>query len=49
MNVLVVFDHPRRKSLSGAVLDQFVLGLEESGNIPEIVDLHAERFDLNQF
>ncbi|MEW9922229.1 NAD(P)H oxidoreductase [Marimonas sp. MJW-29] len=45
MNVLVVFDHPRRKSLSGAVLDQFVAGLRESGHTPEIADLHAERFD----
>ena len=45
MNVLVVFDHPRRKSLSGAVLDQFVDGLKEAGHVPEIADLHAENFD----
>jgi NAD(P)H dehydrogenase (quinone) len=45
MNVLVVFDHPRRKSLSGAVLDQFADGLREAGHVPEIVDLHAENFD----
>ena len=45
MNVLVVFDHPRRKSLSGAVLDHFVEGLRETGHTPEIADLHAEKFD----
>ncbi len=45
MNVLVVFDHPRRKSLSGAVLDQFVQGLHEAGHVPEIADLHAETFN----
>ena len=45
MNVLIVFDHPRRKSLSGAVLDQFAEGLEEAGHTTEIADLHSEKFD----
>ena len=45
MNVLIVFDHPRRNSLSGAVLSQFVEGLEEAGHTKEIADLHSEKFD----
>lgn len=31
MKVLVIFDHPRRASFCGAVLDAFVKGLEEAG------------------
>lgn len=45
MNVLVVYDHPRRHSLSGAVLDEFVSGLRRAGHSPEIADLHAENFE----
>lgn len=45
MKVLVVFDHPRRASFSGAVLDAFVAGLQAAGHIPEIADLYAEGFD----
>lgn len=45
MKVLVVFDHPRRDSLSGAVLDAFVEGLTEAGHSAEIADLYAEGFD----
>ena len=45
MKVLVVFDHPRRNSFCGAVLDRFVAGLQEAGHAAEIADLHAERFD----
>lgn len=45
MNVLCVLSHPRRDSLSGAVLDAFVAGLEEAGHASEIADLHAEGFD----
>ena len=45
MNVLIVFDHPRRNSLSGAVLGQFAEGLEEAGHTTEIADLHSEKFD----
>ncbi|SED75922.1 NAD(P)H oxidoreductase [Rhodobacter sp. 24-YEA-8] len=45
MNVLVVFDHPRRNSFCGAVLDRFVDGLQEAGHKAEIADLRAEGFD----
>lgn len=45
MKVLVVYDHPRRDSLSGAVLDAFVEGLTEAGHSAEIADLYAEGFD----
>lgn len=45
MNVLVVFDHPRRSSLSGAALDRFVKGLEAAGHTAEIADLYREGFD----
>lgn len=45
MNVLIVFDHPRRDSFCGAVLDAFAAGLAEAGDRPEIADLHREGFD----
>ena len=45
MNVLCVLSHPRRDSLSGAVLDSFVAGLAEAGHRSETADLHAEKFD----
>lgn len=45
MKVLVVFDHPRRSSFCGAVLDSVVDGLESAGHQPEIADLRAEGFD----
>ena len=45
MKVLTVFSHPRRESLSGAVLDAFAGGLREAGHDVEIADLHGERFD----
>lgn len=45
MKVLVVFDHPRRQSFCGAVLDRFVGGLEAAGHKAEIADLRAEEFD----
>lgn len=45
MRVLVVFDHPRRNSFCGAVLDGFVSGLQDAGHVPEIADLRAEDFD----
>jgi NAD(P)H dehydrogenase (quinone) len=45
MNVLVVFDHPRRTSFCGAVLDYYVQGLEAAGHRVEIADLRAEGFD----
>ncbi|HSF96013.1 MAG TPA: NAD(P)H oxidoreductase [Thermohalobaculum sp.] len=45
MKVLTVFDHPRRDSFCGAVLDSFVSGLSQAGHMAEIADLHAEGFD----
>jgi NAD(P)H dehydrogenase (quinone) len=45
MKVLVVFDHPRRDSFCGAVLDAFAGGLSEAGHRAEIADLHRECFD----
>lgn len=45
MNVLVVFDHPRRDSFCGAVLDSLVAGLGAAGHAAEIADLRAEGFD----
>ncbi len=45
MKVLVVFDHPRRTSFCGAVLDGFVAGLAEADHAVEIADLRGEGFD----
>jgi NAD(P)H dehydrogenase (quinone) len=45
MNVLVLFDHPRRESFCGAVLDSFVEGLRAADHKVEIADLRAEGFD----
>jgi NAD(P)H dehydrogenase (quinone) len=45
MNVLVIYDHPRRNSFCGAVLDSFLEGLAGAGHKTEVADLHAERFD----
>ena len=45
MKILVVFDHPRRDSFAGAVLDRFVVGLTAAGHQTEIADLHREGFD----
>jgi putative NADPH-quinone reductase len=45
MKVLTVFSHPRRQSLSGAVLDAFTDGLRGAEQEVEIADLHAESFD----
>ncbi|MEX2201814.1 MAG: NAD(P)H oxidoreductase [Dongiaceae bacterium] len=45
MNVLAVLAHPRRSSLTGAVLDGFVAGLVEAGHQTEIADLYREGFD----
>ena len=42
MKVLVVFDHPRRHSFCGAVLDELIAGLAEAGHEVEIADLHAQ-------
>jgi len=45
VNVLVVFDHPRRASFCGAVLDELLVGLAEAGHQVELADLHREGFD----
>jgi NAD(P)H dehydrogenase (quinone) len=45
MNVLIVFDHPRRDSFCGAVLDQLIDGLGAAGHEAEVADLRAEGFD----
>ncbi|WP_374377602.1 NAD(P)H oxidoreductase [Dongia sp.] len=45
MKVLVVFDHPRRDSFCGGVLDRFTAGLAAAGHAAEIADLRAENFD----
>jgi len=45
LNVLVIFDHPRRESFCGAVLDSLIEGLAAAGHRAEIADLHAEGFD----
>ena len=45
LNVLVVFDHPRRDSFCGAVLDSLLGGLRAAGHAAEIADLRAEGFD----
>ncbi len=45
MNILVVFDHPRRDSLCGTLLDVFVEGLAQANHHAEIADLRAENFD----
>lgn len=45
MKVLVVFDHPRRDSFAGAILDRFVAGLAAAGHQAEIADLRQEGFD----
>jgi NAD(P)H dehydrogenase (quinone) len=45
MKVLVVLDHPRRASLTGAAADAFVAGLAAAGHQSEIADLFREGFD----
>jgi NAD(P)H dehydrogenase (quinone) len=45
MKVLVVFDHPRRDSFCGALLDSLLAGLSSAGHRSELADLRAENFD----
>ncbi len=45
MRILVVFDHPRRDSFCGAILDSFTRGLTEAGHTFEVADLYREGFD----
>jgi NAD(P)H dehydrogenase (quinone) len=45
MKVLTVFDHPRRLSFCGAVLESLQQGLVKAGHVVETADLRAEGFD----
>jgi NAD(P)H dehydrogenase (quinone) len=45
LKILIVFDHPRRDSLCGAILDRFVAGLAAAGHSAELADLRRENFD----
>lgn len=46
MNILIVFDHPRREgSFCGAMLDHLQQGLAAAGHSAEVADLRAEGFD----
>ena len=46
MNILIVFDHPRRdSSFCGAVLDHLQRGIAAAGHGSEVADLRAEGFD----
>jgi NAD(P)H dehydrogenase (quinone) len=45
MNVLVVYAHPNRESLTHALLKRFTDGLQEGGHDFEVVDLYALEFD----
>jgi NAD(P)H dehydrogenase (quinone) len=45
VNVLIIFDHPRRDSFCGAVLDSLIEGLGAAGHRAELADLRAEGFD----
>jgi NAD(P)H dehydrogenase (quinone) len=42
VKALVVFDHPRRHSFCGAVLDELIAGLAEAGHEVEIADRQAQ-------
>ena len=42
MKALVVFNHPRRHSFCGAVLDELIAGLTEAGHEVEIADRQAQ-------
>ena len=45
MKILVVFCHPRRDSLTGAIADAFVEGASAAGHEIEFADLYGENFD----
>jgi len=45
MKILLVFCHPRRDSLTGAVANAFAEGAAESGHEIEWADLYGEGFD----
>lgn len=45
MRILLVFSHPRRDSLTGAIADRFRAGAEAAGHAVEWADLYREGFD----
>ena len=45
MKILLVFRHPRRASLTGAVADAVVEGAVAAKHEIEFADLHGENFD----
>lgn len=45
MRVLTVYAHPNPKSFNHAILEQFSNGLNEAGQIPDVVDLYGIDFD----
>jgi NAD(P)H dehydrogenase (quinone) len=45
VQVLAVFVHPVRDSFTGALLDAFLVGLDEAGHKAEIADLYREDFE----
>ena len=44
MNILIIFAHPKRDSFSGRIMDEFVKGVEFSGNEVQIFDLYKDDF-----
>lgn len=47
MNILIVFAHPERRSLCGALRDVAVASLEERGHAVAVSDLHAMGWKAN--
>ncbi|MFC4098438.1 NAD(P)H oxidoreductase [Paenibacillus xanthanilyticus] len=45
MKVLIVVSHPRTNSLTFAVAERFVQGLQAAGHEAEVLDLHRSGFD----
>jgi NAD(P)H dehydrogenase (quinone) len=45
LSILLVFCHPRRHSLTGAIADAFTEGAMSAGHAVEFADLYAEGFD----
>lgn len=47
MNVLVIYSHPQRESLNGALLDQILRSLERRPDAPqvEVLDLYQDNFN----
>ena len=41
MKILIVYAHPDPKSFCHALLQQFVIGLQDAGHTSEVVDLYA--------